>query len=589
MSRPYFRETLTPAYWYQTAFQVDTTPANDCEQPELDFVLDEGYSLTQTIARLHAALMGNVGTSLIYQQARRLVRVVRGVPGQAWLTRDAQQAVIAPAGKRWVQALAQRAGTWVRLGHKGAWIATHPTMALIETLMEWEEWDFPVLAGIIEAPTLRPDGTPLDQPGYDEATGLYLDTTTVFPPLLAAPTQADAQAALEVLKTPLRDCADTDDARRGFCFAAEHDRAAALAALLTLICRPTLGEGCTPLFGVTATTRASGKGLLCDLLATIATGHKAPKWAPMPQQDEERKALFTLALEGSQLACIDNCLEPLGSPALDMAITTALMEGRILGKSEKRRVPWRVVLFATGNNLRYKGDLARRVIPIALDPKMEHPELREGIRYPGEQLLAWAREQRPRLVVAALTIVQAYMAAGCPDQGITPLGSFEEWSRLIRCALMWAGTPDPCAGRADIEDADEDFGVLAELLQAWQDCYGEAETTLKAVVQDLELYRSSDPGQSNKWDTLRDALGALDVRDQPKQPLNKMAVGKALAKHEGRIIEGRVLRRAQDVRGQEKKDRTGKVLWTVKVHGALRDDAAEPGTYDEPGSNDVPF
>ena len=51
------------------------------------------------------------------------------------------------------------------------------------------------------------------------------------------------------------------------------------------------------------------------------------------------------------------------------------------------------IFFATGTNLQYVGDLARRVVPIALDPQMEKPEERTGFTYP--DLLAHVAETPP--------------------------------------------------------------------------------------------------------------------------------------------------------------------------------------------------
>ena len=39
-------------------------------------------------------------------------------------------------------------------------------------------------------------------------------------------------------------------------------------------------------------------------------------------------------------------------------------------------------MFATGNNLSYRSDFVRRVVPIALDARMERPEERTGFRHP---------------------------------------------------------------------------------------------------------------------------------------------------------------------------------------------------------------
>src|SRR5215813_1272359 len=100
-----------------------------------------------------------------------------------------------------------------------------------------------------------------------------------------------------------------------------------------------------------------------------------------------------------------------------------------------------MVWLASGNNMQFQGDVARRVVPIALDPKMERPEERTDFKH--NPLLPWVEQERPRLTIAALTILKAYFTASCPAQDIAPLGSFEAWSNLVRQALIWADEADP--------------------------------------------------------------------------------------------------------------------------------------------------
>ena len=45
----------------------------------------------------------------------------------------------------------------------------------------------------------------------------------------------------------------------------------------------------------------------------------------------------------------------------------------MLGKNDSREAPLTMVWLASGNNMQFKGDTARRIVPIDLDPKMEHP------------------------------------------------------------------------------------------------------------------------------------------------------------------------------------------------------------------------
>ena len=65
--------------------------------------------------------------------------------------------------------------------------------AMLASAGHWP--NIPALLGIVEAPTLRPDGSVLDQPGYDAASGLYFDDGGLtFPPVPFMPSRAEAAA-----------------------------------------------------------------------------------------------------------------------------------------------------------------------------------------------------------------------------------------------------------------------------------------------------------------------------------------------------------------------------------------------------------
>src|SRR5262249_47719317 len=296
--------------------------------------------------------------------------------------------------------------------------------------------------------------------------------------------------------------------------------------------------GSVPLFAVQSTTRGSGKGLLINAIATIGTGRVAPSWPQVREEDEERKRLLTLGMDGDACIHIDNVTQPLGSAPLDSALTSRVYKDRVLGAHKSEEVPMNAVFFASGNNITYKGDLARRVVPIKLAPKMERPEERTDFQH--APLLDWVRQERPRLVVAALTVLKAFFAAGCPSQNVTQLGSFEAWSDLIRQALIWAGEPDPCEGRRNIEaESDTGYEALATLLPCWQTCYETRAVTLNQAIQDIATRAVDTPSAvtpANEWNDLRDALSALDARYDGER-LDPRHIGRGLHAVEGRVIE----------------------------------------------------
>lgn len=98
------------------------------------------------------------------------------------------------------------------------------------------------------------------------------------------------------------------------------------------------------------------------------------------------------------------------------------------------------------------------------------------------ELYDWIPKNRGRLISAALTILKAYEAAGRPDVKLTPYGSFNEWSALVRAALVWVGHTDPCQTRTRLEGADHITGELGTVLTVWHRELGSKKLTVREVV-----------------------------------------------------------------------------------------------------------
>ena len=464
----------------------------------------------------------------LFQRARQLCFIARSVPAPKWLERPPDAPVILRADAAALRELAAQAAPWQKYDKRAdAWEAALPPPWAIETLLARGIWRFPPLEGVITTPTLRPDGSLLSTPGYDPTTGLYLDShASTYPPIQEHPTLDDARSAIGRLQTVFTD----------FLWTAPCHFSASIAAVLSLAGRYAI-RGNVPLFAVRSTVRAAGKSLLVDAVSLSATGRPAPRWPQVFEEEEERKRLLTLALDGDPCTHIDNVTRPLGSAALNVALTAPLFKDRILGKSESRQAPMNAVFFASGNNMTFKTDTARRVVPIDLDPKMERPEERTGFHH--SPLLPWVQQEHPQLLTAALTILKAFFAADCPAQDITALGSFEAWSDLVRQALIWAGEADPCEGRKDIEaQSDPEFTRLAVLLEAWYACYATTPQALKRVLQDIALYTQDLAAPPDKWDDLFEALGSLDRRFDGKR-LDPQRLGEGLGNWRGRPIDGK--------------------------------------------------
>ena len=538
---------------YQQAFNAEQ--ACFTENPELSArrereLVTNGHDPTPADVRptikITADLIGMMAQAedallplgVLYQRSRHLVRVAPAGKASVGLNRPEDAPIMTPVSLANLREHAARASRWTKYDKRDKkHYDARPDAVVLETLAARSEWRFPYLSGIICAPTLTPDGRVVTQRGYDAQSGLYLDCNgTIFPPVPDAPTREDARTALDALYAPFAD----------FPFAEDCHRSAAIAGVLTLIGRSAIA-GCTPLFAVRAHAPASGKGLLVNTVAMIGTGRCAPVWQHTEDDNEVDKRLLAIGMAGDTVVHIDNVTKPFGSGRLDSAITARSIKGRLLGTNSNLEVPWQTVLFASGNNMTFIGDMARRVIPIDLDAKTEHPEARSDFTH--RRLLDWVGAERPRLVTAALTVLRAFWVAGCPQEPETSeYGSFEPWSDLIRHSLLWCGLPDPCGGRTNIEaESDPAYEALATLLTCWGVCYPHGTPrTLKTITQDAVTRRTADPkplDPANEWNDLFDALAAYDSKHDGKR-LDTKRIGNALRTIEGRVLDGvRLVRR----------------------------------------------
>jgi hypothetical protein len=288
------------------------------------------------------------------------------------------------------------------------------------------------LRGVISTPTLRPDGSILDQAGYDEETGLFYDPCGVeYPPLAEKPSFEDAVAALARLREPIAlfPYVPDDPADPG----RSASRSVTLSATVTGLIRASLPT--VPLHSTDATVAGSGKSLLDNIVAMVVTGRTCHPVAETEETAEFEKRLATALVKGPQIIGLDNCTVPIGGGLLCQALTEQVISIREFGTLKGVDVENAALILANGNNLVFKADIVRRVLRASLDPKCERPELREFSFCP----LKMAAEQRPELVIAGLTILRAYHIADRPRQPLTPLDrSMSGRSGRERPSCGWA-------------------------------------------------------------------------------------------------------------------------------------------------------
>lgn len=376
----------------------------------------------------------------------------------------------------------------------------------------------PDLVGFIETPTITTAGRVIDAPGYDQESGLFCAFGEIpgyqRPP--AKPTKRSAENAmirlLELVQT--------------FPFVDNGDRVALLAGLLSAVQRRLLPA--SPLFAVSAPTPGTGKTLLCETLAIVATGRRAALLTLGHDDAETEKRLAGAFLAGDACLLLDNIERPLGGDLLCQATTQQTLRLRPLGGSGMVSVPTHALLVATGNCLAVVGDLKRRVVLIRLDAGVERPEHRIFDR----DHLATVAERRGQIITDCLTIAGAYLAAGAPSiSGLHGFGGFELWDAMVRRPLVWLGADDPLASASELRAADPDLECTRLLFAAWRGEFGSRAVTAAEVCS-----AATAVGQSAN-DDLRDAL-QLACSEKP----NTRRLGGWLRRHRDKIIDGLQLR-----------------------------------------------
>jgi hypothetical protein len=220
-------------------------------------------------------------------------------------------------------------------------------------------------------------------------------------------------------------------------------------------------------------------------------------------EDEWRKRIFAKLRTGPTAVLIDNLRRRLDSAALSSAITAyPTWEDRILGLSEIMRAPVHCLWLGTGNNPGLSHEMTRRTVRIRLDAKTDRPWLRTGFRHPN--LIEWATANRPKLVWSALTMAQAWLAAGKPN-GNKALGMFEAWAKVIGGILDVAGI-DGFLGNLEefYERADSEGAAWRAFVAEWWTRFRDADMTVSSLWPlvtevELDLGNGSDRGQRSKF------------------------------------------------------------------------------------------
>lgn len=338
-----------------------------------------------------------------------------------------------------------------------------PKFVHTDILSQPEYSAFPPLDGTITAPTFAADGTLCTKPGYHPATRKYFHS----PAILNVPNMGLPEARSLLIENLLCDFPFDDDASR-----------AHAVALTLLPFAKNMISGLCPLHLVDAPTAGSGKTLLVKACAFPFLGAGVVSMTAPSDEAEWRKEVFSMMAIAPSHVLIDNVRGVLQSPMLESVLTSEESQQRQLGTNSMATYKNVSIWSATSNNAEVGGDLLRRSVQIRLDPQTENPSEREGFKH--SDLLAWAKQNRGRLVGACVAIVQAWIDAGKPKYTARRVGSFEAWGEVMGSILQVAGVPGFLENRTEmLNTIDPSREAWRLFTKAWEEEHGNAQKGAK--------------------------------------------------------------------------------------------------------------
>ena len=390
--------------------------------------------------------------------------------------------------------------------------------------LDWRgEWKLPALNGIASAPMLKDDGTILATAGYDQASGMWCDDLPALARLVPeTPTKEEARAALALLRQTFRtfcfaDAETVFDHDAGVAVVAQdrpagHDESAALAGLLTAVCRPSLDLAPAIVVDAPAISGAgTGKGMLARCISLIAFGREPHAVTGGGDSKETDKRIAAELMEGHPMLFLDNLNNAaFRSDLLASVITERPARVRVLGLSKMVQMNASAFVVLTGNGLSVAEDLARRVITVRLDAKTEDPEARPFKSNLRAEVLA----KRPELLAALLTIWRwGRLTMLTPGK---PLGSFERWTRWVRDPLLALGCKDVVeqVSRAKARDPERQF--VGELFETWRDRHGSSARCHPQSARGRE--QNSRPARARAAIHRSPRFGSSSIRGRPGSP-----------------------------------------------------------------------
>jgi len=479
------------------------TPQNG--RPE---IIVNGKQMSALISESWDAVIQSNNPPTCFRRASKLVHIV---------TEQGASPLVEELGESGFRGILARSANWYKENQNGTQ-PVFPPKEIAQDALVFSDRRLPLLKSVVSCPVFSPDGTLCATEGYHAGAQSFITFGGEKIALNIRPTKEAAQEGAKfILEELIGD----------FAFATEADRAHALGAFLTPLCRNLTSV--TPLHDFSSPVQGSGKGLLVQTIAIVTLGKQVAGQRLPGDEEEIGKTLLSELSTARPIILLDNT-DATGRSAIDSAslegvLTAEEWTGRRLGKIGMfPPMPNRALWCITGVNLEFAKGLMRRRVRVRIDPHREEPWKRAESEFkrPGDALLTFAKENRS-LILSHLFSMAVYYLSLKEKPQVKTLGSFDSWSRIVGGIVTAAGVSGWLGYQDDPEEAGVESGLndWPEFIAAWLNEFGDY------------------PQPVAKLNELADKNQLLcTVRGDKSRKSEEIRLGGDLKKMRGRVISG---------------------------------------------------
>ena len=425
---------------------------------------------------------------------------------------------------------------------------------------------FKTISRLIGAPCLRSDMTLFDIPGYDDVSHSYYMCESNH---LSGNIDIDTNS-----HTVEEDFGLLEDLLCEFRFVDKASLYGNVGHILTAVNRMLMDV--VPGFSFTAPSANSGKTLAARLAGWIQYGRKIASTRPTKSMTEFDKQLASHVLGNSPMILLDNLMGIIDSPFLHTVITDTSHDLReFLQIKTMTNAFYNSMVTMTGNNHKFKGDFASRILEIGINPNKEETETPKFEYDPVARIM----ERQHEYISAAMRIVKRHHEFGCPGLDELAPSRFKEWDRFIRSAIYAYNKVDIRDCMDNIKKKEVGRNEIKDVMDLMLYRYGsvvmftgfQLATDLEDDASGMELLRA-----------LGEISGALE-----KDKFNLRKLGIWIGNRDGDIIDGHKFvvldkkvenRRTFGLCGRDRPDEDSKEWKTLAVGKAAMDKARKDAT-----------